>query len=147
MFDYGDLFKVGVSVCGNHVADNYYFGWSDKYRGMRPAAGFDEAANVAVAHRLQGNLLLISGDMDENVNVSHTMAVVDALIKANREFDLLIVPNAGHGVLNEVPYAMRRAWDYFVRHLLGDTPPAGFRLEISNDDIARYNKAKVREWR
>ena len=65
--------------------------------------------------------------MDENVHPASTLALVDALIKANKDFDLLIVPNRPHRLDND-PYFLRRRWDYFVRHLLGVEPPAGYRI-------------------
>ena len=74
-------------------------------------------------------LLIAHGTMDTNVPPSNTMLVVDALIEANKDFDLLMLPNRGHGFGNE-PYMMRRRWDYFVRHLLGAEPPAGYEIGL-----------------
>ena len=73
------------------------------------------------AHRLQGKLLLTVGELDRNVDPASTMQVVDALIKADKDFDMLVIPGAGHGV-GESPYGKRRRRDYFVRHLLGVEP-------------------------
>jgi len=84
-------------------------------------------ANQALAASLKGKLLLIHGDMDENVHVSSTLVVVDALIKANKDFDLLIMPNRFHACGND-PYFVRRRWDYFVEHLLGAEPVRGYRI-------------------
>jgi len=75
-----------------------------------------------VAAKIVGDLLLIHGDMDNNVHPGMTMQVVDAMIKADRNFDLLIVPNAGH-MLILLPYVERRLFDYFVSRLMGVTPP------------------------
>jgi len=75
-----------------------------------------------VAHQLKGKLLLAHGSMDNNVPFYSTLLVVDALIKANKDFDLIILPNRTHGFGNE-PYMVRRRWDYFVRNLLGVEPP------------------------
>ena len=75
------------------------------------------------AHRLQGKLLLTVGELDRNVDPASTMQVVNALIKANKDFDLLVVPGANHGI-GESPYASRRRMDFFVRHLLGMEPRA-----------------------
>jgi dipeptidyl aminopeptidase/acylaminoacyl peptidase len=74
-----------------------------------------------MAANLKGKLLLMHGDMDDNVHPAMTIQVVDELIKANRDFDFIWAPNRGHS-LNE-PYFIRRRWDYFVRHLMGAEPP------------------------
>jgi dipeptidyl aminopeptidase/acylaminoacyl peptidase len=76
---------------------------------------------VVQAHRLTGQLLLIVGELDKNVDPSSTMQVVNALIKADKDFDLLVVPGGGHGIA-ESPYGHRRRCDFFVRHLLGVEP-------------------------
>jgi dipeptidyl aminopeptidase/acylaminoacyl peptidase len=77
---------------------------------------------------LKGKLLLAHGTMDANVPPSNTLLVVDALIKANKDFDLILFPNRGHGFGSE-PYMVRRRWDYFVKHLLGAEPPREFELK------------------
>jgi dipeptidyl-peptidase 4 len=144
LFDYGELFKVGVAACGNH--DNRFNTacWAEKYCG--PGADLASQANTKVAHRLNGKLLLISGDMDENVHVSETLRLAAALIEANRDFDLLIVPNAGHDVLFGA-YAQRRMWDYFVRHLLAKEPPKEFRLRFAEHELLRMGIVSMREFR
>ena len=73
------------------------------------------------AHQLQGKLLLIVGELDRNVDPASTMQVVDALVKADKDFDLLVIPGAGHGAAG-TPYGRRRQRDFFVRHLLGQEP-------------------------
>ena len=85
-------------------------------------------ANQTHAANLKGRLFLIHGTMDNNVPPYNTYLVADALIKANKEFDLLMIPNAGHGFGAASNYVMRRRWDYFVRHLLGGTPPANYEI-------------------
>jgi dipeptidyl aminopeptidase/acylaminoacyl peptidase len=147
LFDYPDIFKVGVAVCGNHDNSFNIASWSDKYRGPGDRESRAHQANGAAAHRLKGKLLLISGDMDENVHVSHTLSLVDALVRANRDFDLLIVPNEGHGVLMTSGYTLRRVWDYFVRHLRGETPPSNYAIEFEPDEIARMERRAGREFR
>lgn len=89
--------------------------------------------------------MLVSGEMDENVQASHTLALAHALIEAERDFDLLIVPNAGHDVLMASGYAHRRVWDFFVRHLLNRTPPEGFALRFERAEVAAYGRAWIRE--
>ncbi len=124
---YPDFYKVAVSQAGNHDNRNYEDDWGEKYQGLLEAyadgvTNYDNQANQLVAENLRGKLLIAHGTMDTNVPHSNTMLVVDALIAANKDFDLLLFPNRGHGFGNE-PYMMRRRWDYFVRHLLGAEPP------------------------
>jgi dipeptidyl aminopeptidase/acylaminoacyl peptidase len=125
-----DFFHVAVSGAGNHDNRSYNIYWAEKYQGMlkrdtlRRTDNFDSQANAALAANLRGRLLLMHGDMDDNVHPAMTIQVVDALIKANRTFDLVIAPNRAHS-LNE-PYFIRRRWDYFVQHLLGATPPDNY---------------------
>ena len=128
LFDYPEVFKVGVSVCGNHDSRNYTGHWLNKYGGRPGTSERDDQSNISVAHKLVGELLLIHGDMDENVHVGHTLALSAALIEAGKRFDQLIVPNAGHGVLVESAYVVQRLWDFFCRHLLHAAPPADFVL-------------------
>jgi len=101
--------------------------WGETYNGPDDGRNYLEAANAPLAKNLRGKLLLIHGEMDDNVHPALTLQVVDALIKANKDFDMLIVPGATHGVLS-TPYATRRLWDYFVRNLLGVEPPAGYEI-------------------
>ncbi|WP_419165380.1 DPP IV N-terminal domain-containing protein [Candidatus Palauibacter sp.] len=124
---YPDFYKVAVSQAGNHDNRNYEDDWGEKYQGLLEAyadgaTNYDNQANQLVAENLKGKLLIAHGTMDTNVPHSNTMLVVNALIAANKDFDLLLFPNRGHGFGNE-PYMMRRRWDYFVRHLLGAEPP------------------------
>lgn len=132
MFRYPDFFKVGVSQAGNHDNRCYEDDWGEKWQGLlrRNPDGtdnYESQANQNFAKNLKGKLLLAHGTMDSNVPPYNTLLVVDALIKANKDFDLLLLPNRGHGFGNE-PYMVRRRWDYFVRHLLGAEPPAGYEL-------------------
>jgi dipeptidyl aminopeptidase/acylaminoacyl peptidase len=147
LFDYGDLFKVGVSICGNHDSNQMNASWSDRYRGPGDPQRWADQANGTAAGKLTGNLLLISGDMDENVHVGHTLGLVDALVRANKDFDLLIVPNAGHEVLMSNGYVQRRIWDYFVRHLRAETPPRDFEVRYESHELARFLKRYGQEYR
>jgi dipeptidyl-peptidase-4 len=128
MFRYPDFFKVGVSEAGNHENRNYEDDWAEKWQGLVKGDNYDNQANELVAKNLKGKLLLIHGTMDSNVPPYNTLLVVDALIKANKDFDLLTLPNRDHGFGNE-PYVIRRRWDYFVRNLLGVEPPKEYRLQ------------------
>ena len=129
---YPDFFDVGVSQSGNHDNRNYEDDWGERYQGLLVQQGasdnYADEANQTHAANLRGKLLLAHGGMDDNVPPYNTYLVVDALIKANKDFDLLIFPNARHGYGVDNNYMMRRRWDYFVRHLLGAEPPHEYRI-------------------
>jgi dipeptidyl aminopeptidase/acylaminoacyl peptidase len=127
MFRYPDFFKVGIAEAGNHDNRNYEDDWGEKWQGLLDGSNYDNQANQLVAKNLKGKLLLAHGTTDSNVPPDNTMLVVDELIKANKDFDLLLLPNRGHSFANE-PYMIRRRWDYFVRYLLGAEPPREFQL-------------------
>ena len=133
MFRYPDFFKVGISEAGNHDNRDYEDDWGERYQGLlkKNADGttnYDDQANENIAKNLKGHLLLAHGTMDTNVPPYNTLLVVDALIKANKDFDLIMLPNRSHGFGNE-PYMVRRRWDYFVKYLLGAEPPKGYELK------------------
>jgi len=128
IFSYPDFYKVCVASAGNHDHRLDKAVWVERYMGLPVDDHYREQANQSLAHQLQGKLLLIHPEMDENVHPASTMVVVDALIKANKDFDLLILPNLPHFCDGD-PYFVRKRWDYFVRHLLGVEPPAGYRIE------------------
>ena len=131
MFRYPDFFKVGIAESGNHDQRNYEDDWGERYQGLLQqvqGAGaqndnYSAEANQLQAKNLKGKLLLAHGTADDNVPVDNTMLVVDALIKAGKDFDLLLIPNAAHGYGAASSYMMRRRWDYFVTHLMGAVPP------------------------
>jgi dipeptidyl aminopeptidase/acylaminoacyl peptidase len=134
MFHYPDFFKVGISESGNHDNRVYEDDWAEKWTGLLEkdealAAAYEKQANQTVAKNLQGKLLLAHGTMDANVPPNNTLLVVDALIKANKDFDLLMIPNAGHGYGSASNYMTRRRWDYFVKNLLGMEPPKEYVLD------------------
>jgi dipeptidyl aminopeptidase/acylaminoacyl peptidase len=132
MFLYPDFFKVGISESGNHDNRNYEDDWGERYQGLLETNGdsdnYEAEANQTHAANLKGKLLLAHGGMDSNVPPYNTYLVVDALIKANKDFDLIIFPNAGHGFGRDGLYMMRRRWDYFVQHLLGAEPPKDYQI-------------------
>ena len=132
MFRYPDFFKVGISEAGNHDNRVYEDDWGERYQGLlvRGPNGSDNyaaEANQPLAKNLKGKLLLAHGTMDDNVPQNNTLLVVDALISANKDFDLVLLPNRRHGFGNEA-YMVRRRWDYFVRNLLGAEPPKEYPL-------------------
>ncbi|NIP23906.1 MAG: prolyl oligopeptidase family serine peptidase [Phycisphaerae bacterium] len=118
---HGDFYKVAVSDCGCHDNRMDKIWWNELWMGWPVGPHYQEQSNVTQAHKLQGKLLLTVGEIDHNVDPASTMQVVDALIKADKDFDLIVVPGRGHGV-GETPYASRRRMDFFVRHLLGVEP-------------------------
>jgi dipeptidyl-peptidase 4 len=133
MFRYPDFFKVGISESGNHDNREYEDDWGERYQGLlvkNPdgTSNYDDQANQTLAKNLKGHLLLAHGTMDDNVPPYNTLLVVDALIKANKDFDLLLLPNQHHGYGAESLYMTRRRWDYFVRYLLGAEPPHEYEL-------------------
>jgi dipeptidyl aminopeptidase/acylaminoacyl peptidase len=133
MFRFPDFFKVGISEAGNHDNRVYEDDWGERYEGLLKTnadgtTNYDKEANELLAKNLKGHLLLAHGTMDSNVPPNNTLLVVNELIKANKDFDLLLLPNRNHGFGNE-PYMIRRRWDYFVRYLLGAEPPKEFQLK------------------
>lgn len=132
MFRYPDFFKVGISESGNHDNRNYEDDWSERYNGLLDDNAMATQANQTYAKNLKGKLMLAHGMMDNNVPPYNTLLVVDALIKANKDFDLVVFPNSAHGFGAYSPYMMRRRWDYFVKHLLNQEPPKEFNLRGTN---------------
>lgn len=132
MFRFPDFFKVGISEAGNHDNRVYEDDWAEKWMGLLETkdgkSNYDNQANQNFAKNLKGKLLLAHGTMDDNVPPNNTLLVVNELIKANKDFDLIMLPNRNHGFGNE-PYMIRRRWDYFVRNLMGAEPPAGYELK------------------
>ena len=134
MFRYPDFYKVGISESGNHENRNYEDDWGERYIGLltkddKGKTNYDNQANQNFASGLKGKLMLAHGGMDNNVPPYNTYLVVDALVKANKDFDLLIFPNARHGYGADSYYMMRRRWDYFVQYLQGSEPPKEYKIK------------------
>ena len=121
MLAHGDFYKVCVSDCGCHDNRMDKIWWNEQWMGWPIGPHYAEQSNVTQAKNLKGKLLLIVGELDRNVDPSSTMQVANALVKADKDFELLIIPGAGHGSA-ETPYGKRRRADFFVRHLLGVEP-------------------------
>jgi dipeptidyl-peptidase-4 len=141
MFRYPDFFKVGISEAGNHDQREYEDDWAEKWQGLLVkksdgTSNYDDQANQSHAKDLKGHLLLAHGTMDTNVPPYNTLLVVNELIKANKDFDLIMLPNRGHGFGSE-PYMVRRRWDYFTRYLLGVEPPKEYEMHPPRDANAR----------
>ena len=116
-----EFYKVAVASCGCHDNRMDKASWNEQWMGYPVGPHYAECSNIDNAHRLQGKLMLILGEMDNNVPIESTLRLVDALIKADKDFDFVFVPGAGHGMGGE--YGSRRMHDFFVEHLLGTDLP------------------------
>jgi dipeptidyl aminopeptidase/acylaminoacyl peptidase len=136
MFHYPDFFKVGISESGNHDNREYEDDWAEKWQGLlaKSADGksnYDSQANENFAKNLKGHLMLAHGTMDNNVPPYNTLLVVAELVKANKDFDLVLFPNRPHGYGPDSNYMMRKRWDYFVRWLLNTEPPKEYEFHAA----------------
>jgi dipeptidyl-peptidase-4 len=118
---HGDFYQVAAADCGCHDNRVDKVSWNEQWMGWPIGPHYAEQSNVTHAAALQGKLLLMVGELDRNVDPACTLQVADALIKANKNFELLVVPGAGHGV-SRLPYGNRRLQEFFVRHLLNRGP-------------------------
>ena len=137
---YPDFFDVAVSCAGNHDNNIYNRWWSEKHHGISEVEEGGEivfnyhiSANHEIADRLKGNLLLVHGDIDENVHPGNTLRVVDALIRSNKRFDMLILPGQRHGFGDMNEYFFWRMADYFSEHLLGERETSTDIPQLNND--------------
>ena len=124
MLDHGDFYKACVSDSGCHDNRMDKIWWNEQWMGWPLDESYEKSSNVADAHKLQGKLLLMVGELDRNVDPSSTLQVVNALIKADKDFELLDMPGAGHGVAR-TPYGSRRLEDFFVKSFLGTETKGG----------------------
>ena len=139
VFAYPEFYDVAVSGAGNHDNRNYEADWGEKWQGLLQkgniegkadgTTNYDNQANQLIAKDLKGKLLITHGSMDNNVPPSNTMLVVEALINANKDFDMILYPNKRHGYGNMTNYMTRKRWDYFVTHLLDAKPAKGFKIK------------------
>lgn len=122
LLTYPAFYTAGVASAGNQ--DNRLYGsyWGEKYEGMPDGDNYLEQVTSLKASNLTGSLLLVTGDLDDNVHPSMSLQLANALVDANRTFDMLVLPNRNHN-FNYDPYFIRRQFDYFVLHLQGATPP------------------------
>ena len=129
-----EFYKAGVSYAGCHDNRMDKIWWNEQWMGWPIGPQYSSSSNVDNAYRLQGDLLLVVGEMDTNVDPSSTMQVVHQLLKHNKNFDLLVVPGANHPAARGDQYAAygdHKRYDFFVQHLLGMTPPAWNRMSTS----------------
>jgi dipeptidyl aminopeptidase/acylaminoacyl peptidase len=145
MLVYPDIFKVAVSNAGNHDNSVYNRWWSEKHNGVTEIISdkgdttfsYMIDKNPDIAKNLKGKLLLIHGEIDNNVHPSNTIRVVNALIKANKRFDMLILPTQRHGFGDMSEYWFWRTADYFSKNLLGDNTERAVDIEELNKEIER----------
>lgn len=147
MFHFPDFFKVGWAESGNHDQREYEDDWDERWAGLEVrgpdgADNYNVQANENYAKDLKGHLMLAHGTMDDNVPPNNTLLVVDALIKANKDFDMLLIPNVHHGYAQDSPYVMKRKWDYFVRYLAGGTPAMDFVPKSYEEMVKAYYAAQ-----
>ena len=121
---HGDFYRAAVADSGCHDNRMDKIWWNEQWMGWPVGPHYGEQSNVTEAHNLQGPLLLMVGELDRNVDPASTMQVVNALIKADKDFELLVVPGAGHGILGS-PYGQHRLVDFFTRHLQRRPGPRG----------------------
>ena len=121
---YPEFYRVAVAVSGNHDNGVNLTMWAEHYHGDVSDEGKRAISNVPLVANLQGKLLLIHGELDDNAHTHQTMRLVDALIKADKDFDMVIIPGAEHALVGRQHYFLRRTWSYFVRHLHGTEPPS-----------------------
>jgi len=119
ILDYPDFYKVAVAYAGCHDNRMDKIWWNELWMGWPVGPHYAASSNATVAHKLRGKLMLIVGELDRNVDPSSTMQLADALIKADKDFDMIVIPGGRHGAH---PYGNRRRRDFFVRHLLGVKP-------------------------
>jgi dipeptidyl-peptidase-4 len=147
MFHFPEFFKVGWAESGNHDNRDYEDDWDERWAGLEVIgpdgkSNYEAHANQNYAANLKGHLMMTHGTMDDNVPPSNTLLVVDALIKANKDFDMLLIPNAQHGYGEATPYVMKRRWDYFVRYLAGGTPAMDFVPKSYEELVKAYYAAQ-----
>ena len=147
---YNDFFKVAVSCAGNHDNRIYNNWWSEKHHGIKEnikekknkdgvvecdtTFSYNISTNQELAGRLKGHLLLVTGDMDNNVHPANTTRVVDALIRANKRFEMLYLPGDRHGFETKDEYFFWKMADFFSKHLLGEAKESEVDIKEMNND-------------
>jgi dipeptidyl-peptidase 4 len=119
LLDYNDFYQVAVADCGCHDNRMDKLWWNEQWMGWPVDDSYARSSNVVDAHKLKGKLLLMVGELDQNVDPASTMQVVNALEKAGKDFDFIVITGTGHGSA-ETPYGSKRRMDFLVRNLLGD---------------------------
>ncbi|MBC3758095.1 prolyl oligopeptidase family serine peptidase [Hyunsoonleella sp. SJ7] len=131
MTAFPDVYKVGVASSGDHDFRMEKAWWPEMYQGWPVDETYEAVSNITNAKNLKGKLLLVHGGLDDNVNPSATFKFAEALIKADKDFDMLIIPSQRHGYVGKYrDYFIKRRWNYFVEHLLGEKPIWNFSLKL-----------------
>lgn len=128
LLEHPEFYHVAVSSGGNHDHRLDKASWNELWMGYPVDDHYSEQSNCTIADRLEGELLLVHGELDQNVHPASTRRLVDALIAANKDFDMLTIPNRHHD-LNGDPYFVRTRWDYFVDHLQDGTSPEEYDID------------------
>ncbi|MFI6831594.1 DPP IV N-terminal domain-containing protein [Kribbella sp. NPDC050241] len=123
MLDFPEVYKAGVAMSGSHDLRYFNLGFAETYDGADNPDAWAAASNVDIADRLAGKLLLIHGEMDDQVHPHHTLRLADRLVAADKDFELLVVPGAEHTLIDCLAYVRKRSWDFLVRELTGTQPP------------------------
>ena len=130
MLAFPDVYKVGVASSGDHDFRMEKAWWPEMYQGWPVDETYEEVSNITNAKNLKGKLLLVHGGIDDNVNPSATFKLAEALVNADKEFDLLIFPSQRHGYVGKSRnYFIKKRWNYFVKHLLNAKPVWDFNWE------------------
>ncbi|MFG2873835.1 DPP IV N-terminal domain-containing protein [Streptomyces sp. NPDC048337] len=124
MLDFPETYKAGVALSGSHDARHFNAGFVETYDGADNPEAWARTSNVDLADRLAGKLLLIHGEMDDQVHPDQTLRLADRFIAAGKDFELLIVPGAEHTFIDHLAYVRTRGWDFLVRELTGTQPTA-----------------------
>ncbi|HZS45761.1 MAG TPA: DPP IV N-terminal domain-containing protein [Blastocatellia bacterium] len=148
---YPDFFKVAVSESGNHENNIYNHTWSEKHHGVKEVTDKDGNVkfeyniekNSDIAKNLKGHLMLSTGDMDDNVNMAATIRMADALIKANKRFDFVILPGKRHAYADAASYFFWIRADYFCRYLIGDVPDSVDLIELQKEKEQSGDKRRT----
>jgi dienelactone hydrolase/Tol biopolymer transport system component len=130
VLEFPDFYKVAVASSGDHDFRMEKDWWPEMYMGWPVDSTYNEVSNITMAGNLKGKLLLVHGGIDENVNPSATFKLAEALVKADKEFDMLIFPSQHHGYQGKFSdYFLKKKWNYFVENLLGEKPIWDFDLQ------------------
>ena len=123
MLEFPNFYKVAVASSADHDFRMEKDWWPEMYMGWPVDSSYHYASNITMAKNLKGKLLIVHGGIDENVNPSATFKLAEALVKADKEFDMLIFPSQRHGYTGKFnEYFNKKLWNYFVEHLLGLKP-------------------------
>jgi dipeptidyl-peptidase-4 len=152
LLEYPDFFKVAWSESGNHENNVYNKYWSEKYHGIKEQADKDGTVkflynidkNSELARNLKGHLMLTTGDMDNNVHMANTMRLADALIRANKRFDMLVLPGQRHGYTTDGDYVLWQRMNYFSRWLLGSSEDGADLIELQRERANQGDTARGR---